>query len=160
VTGRTTPAQLPPGEDAPPPGTRIGRFIVIETLGMGGMGLVLSAYDPALDRKVAIKLLRPGLGGTETVDKRTARLLREAQAMAKIAHRNVIAVHEVGTFEGQVFLAMEYVDGEPLAAWLSTRRSPREIIAKFIAAARGLEAAHCPGGSAAPGAARGRRAQR
>src|SRR5262245_2192674 len=94
-----------PSTPAPPagsePGTRIGRFIVLGTLGSGGMGVVLQAFDPWLDRKVAIKLLRPLVDENESGEKRTARLLREAQAMARISHVNVVGVHEVGMFGEQ-----------------------------------------------------------
>src|SRR5262245_18343744 len=83
--------------DGPVRGDTIGRFIVIDPLGAGGMGLVLLAYDPALDRKVAIKLLRPDLLLGGSAEMRTQRLLREAQAMAQIAHGNVLTVYEVGT---------------------------------------------------------------
>ena len=146
MTGRTpsqvTSADEPPGPDR---GTVIGRFIVLDTLGSGGMGLVLLAYDPSLDRKVAIKLLRPDLRFGESSEIRTARLLREAQAMAKIGHRNVLQVYDVGMFEGQVFVAMEHIDGETLTSWLARPHGWREIAETFADAARGLHAAHTLG---------------
>jgi tetratricopeptide (TPR) repeat protein len=143
MTGRTPEAVGP--IDGPAPGTTIGRFIVVGTLGAGGMGLVLAAYDPTLDRKVAIKLLRPDLSGGASAEARTARLLREAQALAKIAHRNVLAVHDVGMFGDQVFIALEHVDGETLSCWLERPRPWRDVVEKFVAAGRGLEAAHALG---------------
>src|SRR5262245_31476809 len=83
------------------------RFTVLESLGQGGMGLVVSAYDPVLDRKVAIKLLRPNRAATVLgSDEARLRLYREAQAMARLSHPNVVTVYEVGTIADQVFIAM------------------------------------------------------
>ena len=124
-------------------GARIGRYVVIESVGSGAMGVVYGAYDPELDRKIALKLLKPGQGAKE---KARARLLREAQAMARLAHPNVVAVHDVGVFEDQVFLAMEFLGGGTIKSWLGDKpRSWREILAVFIAAGRGLVAAHAAG---------------
>ena len=99
------------------------------------------AYDPELDRPIALKLLRAtddGQGGTQR-----ERLLREAQALARLQHPNVIAVYDVGTFRGDVFIAMELVEGESLHKWLKTGdRSRREILDAFLAAGEGLAAAH------------------
>src|SRR5437879_1072371 len=88
------------------PGATIGRFVVIGSLGRGGMGVVLAAYDPTLDRKVALKLLRPDVWRGASESEGRTRLQREAQAMAKLAHPNVVAVHEVGTVGEQRFIAM------------------------------------------------------
>ncbi|MEZ4382775.1 MAG: serine/threonine-protein kinase [Nannocystaceae bacterium] len=127
---------------AAPPTLRLGRYVVLEPLGEGGMGIVYAAYDPELDRKVAIKLIRSAHAGDEA----RLRLLREAQAMAKLSHPNVVAVYDVGTFEGQVFVAMELIRGETLGDWFKEHeRSWREIVEKFIAAGRGLAAAHDAG---------------
>ncbi len=124
------------------PQTRFGRYVVIERVGAGGMGEVYAAYDPELDRKVAIKLIRPG---RDTEDAR-ARLLREAQAMARLSHPNVVAVHDVGAFGRQVFIAMEFVRGETVTDWLKRApRSWREVRDMFIQAGRGLQAAHSAG---------------
>jgi eukaryotic-like serine/threonine-protein kinase len=118
---------------------RIGRFVVTGTLGQGGMGIVLAAYDPELDRKVALKLVRSDRGGAEG----RARLLREAQAMARLSHPNVVAVHDVGVYDGDVFVAMEFVRGRTLRAWLAEARRPwREVVGMFVQAGRGLSAAH------------------
>jgi serine/threonine protein kinase len=93
--------------DVPPAGAALGRYRVLSPLGAGGMGIVLLAHDPVLDRKVALKLLRDSAGAPEL----HARLLREAQAMARLSHPSVVTVHDVGTTErGHVFLAMEHVD--------------------------------------------------
>jgi len=119
---------------------RIGRFAVLRTLGEGGMGVVYSAYDEELDRRVALKLLRPG---RDNSPRNQARMQREARAMAKLSHPNVVQVYEVGRFEEQVFLAMEFVQGRTLGAWL--RAEPRhwqEILHVLVQAGRGLHAAH------------------
>jgi tetratricopeptide (TPR) repeat protein len=121
-------------------GERLGRYIVLERLGRGGMAVVYAAYDPDLDRKVAVKLLRDTSGGTEA----RARLLREAQAMAALAHANVAAVYDVGSIDDEVFLAMEIL-GDTLAHWLEREHSWRDILAQFRAAGRGLAAAHAAG---------------
>jgi eukaryotic-like serine/threonine-protein kinase len=122
-------------------GTAIGRFVVLGLLGKGGMGEVYAALDPELDRKVAIKLLR---GGTESdsPDGRM-RLLREAQAIARVSHPNVVVVYDVGTHGRRVFIAMELVEGHTLRYWTHERaRSWPESLEVFAAAGRGLAAAH------------------
>lgn len=122
---------------------RIGRFSVLERLGQGGMSIVYAAYDNELDRKVALKLLR-----TEGVSKHQApgRLRREAQAIARLSHPNVIPVYEVGEHDGQVFLAMEFVRGVTLRSWLGGRpRTWSEVSEVLLQAARGLAAAHRAG---------------
>ena len=140
---------LPPGgAGSPPPESEpglesaetIGRFRVVETIGRGGMGVVVAAFDPDLARRVAIKVLRPGAGVASDTTGR-ARLVREAQAMAQIAHPNVIAVHDVGTVDDNVYIAMELVDGDNLRVW-QTERSLAEIIEAYVQAGRGLAAAH------------------
>jgi len=119
---------------------RIGRFAVLRTLGEGGMGVVYSAYDEELDRRVALKLLRPG---RDNSPRNQARMQREARAMAKLSHPNVVQVYEVGRFEEQVFLAMEFVQGKTLGAWLKGGpRSWQEILNILVQAGRGLHAAH------------------
>ena len=125
-------------------GARIGRYVVLEHVGSGAMGVVYSAYDPELDRRIAVKLLKVQTAGTG--GRAPARLLREAKAMARLAHPNVIAVHDVGLFDEQVFLAMEFLSGGTLKGWLSAKgRSWREILNVFIEAGRGLAAAHAAG---------------
>ncbi len=124
--------------------TAIGRYEVERTLGAGGMGVVVAARDPSLDRTVAIKLIRRGLGDDQA---RRARLLREARAMAKLAHPNVVQVFEVGEHEGMVFVAMEFIAGEDLRAWMERARDGgwREVLEVFLQAGRGLAAAHAAG---------------
>jgi eukaryotic-like serine/threonine-protein kinase len=126
-------------------GDTIGRYIILARLGAGGMGVVFTAYDPQLDRKVALKLLRTGAGLGK--DEARARLIREAQAMSQLAHPNVVAVYDVGTATtGEVYIAMELVEGETLTSWLGHwDRSWREILELFFQAGRGLSAAHARG---------------
>ncbi len=124
---------------------RIGRFAVLRRLGAGGMGVVYSGFDEQLDRKVAIKLLLTSLGGSlpKELEEQRARLMREAQAMAKLSHPNVITVHDVGEFRGQVFVAMEFIDGTTLDGWRKAEdRTWREVLDVFLAAGSGLAAAH------------------
>lgn len=118
---------------------QIDRFKVIEQLGEGGMGVVYAAYDDQLDRRVAIKLLRTRASSAA----RTDRFMREAIAMAKLSHPNVVAVYDVGTWEGQPFVAMEFVKGQTLGEWVSERAPDwRAVLEVYCAAARGLAAAH------------------
>ncbi len=132
-------------DDELPRGASLGRYIVLSCLGAGGMGVVYAAYDPELDRKVAIKLLRNEAVGNEASEARM-RLLREAQAMARLQHAQVIAVYDVGTIDGQVFIAMEFIDGHTLTAWLKEQpRSQAQILETFTLAGRGLSAAHAVG---------------
>ena len=127
-----------------PLGTVVGRFVVLDLLGTGGMGVVYAAYDPELDRKVALKLLRTA-GGDEVAAAR-ARLIREAQAMARLSHPNVATVYDVGAHGDQVFIAMELVDGAALSDWLrAAPRAAREVLRVFVQAGRGLAAAHAVG---------------
>ncbi len=122
--------------DAP---ATIDRFEIRARLGGGAKGVVFAAWDPRLEREVAIKLLRAGAGGPE-------RLLAEARAQARLADPNVVVVHEVGELEDRVLLVMERIRGRTLRAWLDEReRSWREIVATFAAAGRGLAAAHRAG---------------
>ncbi|NVB78204.1 MAG: protein kinase [Kofleriaceae bacterium] len=119
----------------------LGRFRLERVLGEGGMGVVHAAYDPELERRVALKVLR-----SHTSSDARARLLREAKAMARLAHPNVVTVHDVGTADGRDYVAMELVDGDNLATWLRDgRRSRAEILDVFVGAGRGLAAAHAAG---------------
>ncbi len=123
------------------PPVKIGRYTVVRPIGAGGMGMVYAAYDDELNRKIAVKLLRSGSSEHDR-----ARLFREAQAMAKLSHPNVLTVHEVGTFEDQVYVAMEFVRGQNLRDWLREAPRPwRTIIDRFVLAGRGLAAAHAVG---------------
>ncbi|HEY2899088.1 MAG TPA: serine/threonine-protein kinase, partial [Polyangia bacterium] len=129
-------------------GQTIGRYVVLGLVGRGGMGEVYAAYDPELDRKVAIKLLhvRGGAGGHSgqgTQDNGRARLLREAQAIAKLSHPNVVVIYDVGAFQDQVFIAMEFVEGQTVGYWMNAApRAWPDVLKVFVAAGRGLAAAH------------------
>ncbi|HYH99034.1 serine/threonine-protein kinase [Hyalangium sp.] len=127
-------------------GTELGRYVVLERIGMGGMGMVFAAHDPELDRKVALKLLRSDWNeGPGAVEAR-ARLWREAQALARLSHPHVVSVHDVGMHGGRLFIAMDFVEGTTLSRWL--RAAPRrwaEVLDCFVQAGRGLAAAHAGG---------------
>ncbi len=124
----------------------VGRYQVQGRIGKGGMGVVYRAHDPELDRDVAVKLMNPeSVGDTETATAR-ARLVREARAMARLAHPNVIHVYDVGAVEDGVFIAMELVDGESLATRIAGGELDwHDILRMYIAAGRGLAAAHGAG---------------
>jgi tetratricopeptide (TPR) repeat protein len=126
-------------------GTMLGRYVLLERIGAGGMGVVHAAYDPELDRRVAIKLIRAA-GDARHQRLARERLLREAQSLAQLSHPNVVAIHDVGTFAGDVFLAMELVQGRSLRQVLADEPPPiaerRRIL---VAAGRGLAAAHRAG---------------
>jgi eukaryotic-like serine/threonine-protein kinase len=122
-------------------GAVIDRYVVLGTLGRGGMGVVYKAFDPELDRPIALKLVAVNGFGSDA-DESRARLLREAKTLAQLSHPNVVGVHDVGSHEGDVFVAMEFVAGQTLRKWLDGTRTPREILAVFRAAGAGLGAAH------------------
>lgn len=131
------------------PGSALaGRYTVLDVLGQGGMGVVVSAYDARLDRRVALKRVHsretaPGGDGLAQV-----RMVREAQSMARLNHPHVVAVYDAGTLEdGSVFIAMEYVQGQTLRSWCqhTPPRSWREIVRAYLDAGRGLAAAHAAG---------------
>ena len=124
-------------------GATIGRYVVLGLVGRGGMGEVYAAYDPELDRKVAVKLLRVKPGNGVSLNEGRQRTLREAQAIARLSHPNVVVVYDVGTFRDQVFIAMEFVEGNTVTYWLAAQsRSWQEVLRVFRAAGRGLTAAH------------------
>jgi tetratricopeptide (TPR) repeat protein len=141
--GESAQAELSRAATSPPADVRgeaIGRFIVLETLGSGGMGVVYAAYDPNLDRKVALKLLSTPVAGSEEA---RIRMLREAQAMARIDHPNVLRVYEAGQLGDQIYIAMEFAPGGTLRKWLAASpRTQAEIMTAYTQAGRGLAAAH------------------
>jgi tRNA A-37 threonylcarbamoyl transferase component Bud32/tetratricopeptide (TPR) repeat protein len=127
-------------------GTMVGRYVVLGLLGTGGMGEVHAAYDPNLERKVAIKFLRPDRFGRHENEIAAERMRREARLLAKLSHPNVVVVYETGVFDDRLFIAMEHVDGQSVSEWLRTgRRSIAEILRVFLAAGAGLGAAHAGG---------------
>lgn len=124
-------------------GDAIGRYTVERMVGEGGMGVVFAAIDVDLQRTVALKLLRRSSGEGSVTQAHRQRLLREARAMARLEHPNVLTVYEVGAFEERDFICMPFVDGSSLAVWLRKRERPwREVMSVFLSAAGGLEAAH------------------
>ena len=144
-TPAANPGPFPRDPDEPlEAGAQIGRYVVVGTLGAGGMGIVHAAYDPQLDRKVAIKLLRTRAFDATALQALRIRLLREAQAMARFSHPNVVPVHDIGEHEGHLFVAMELVAGTSLRAW--ARGKPwQKVLAAYRAAGEGLSAAHAAG---------------
>ncbi|MFO0634908.1 MAG: serine/threonine-protein kinase [Nannocystaceae bacterium] len=144
----TEDATVPSTGDEPLAGTpsplprRVGRYVVLERIGSGGMGVVLGAWDAQLDRAVAIKLLHPRARGLNA----GPRLQREAQALARLSHAHVVPVYDVGQHDGRCFVAMEWVRGCSLSQWLRDEpRSAEAILAMFLGAAAGLAAAHGAG---------------
>jgi serine/threonine protein kinase len=129
-----------------PRGTRVGRYVVDALIGRGAMGVVYRARDPDLDRIVAVKLLTAAGSSEEARERLRRRLLREAQAMARLSHPEVMPVHDVGAFGERLFVAMEYVDGGTLRQWRAARhRRFGEILAVYERAGSGLAAAHDAG---------------
>ncbi|MCA9657851.1 MAG: serine/threonine protein kinase, partial [Myxococcales bacterium] len=118
---------------------KIGRYDILESIGHGGMGVVYAAFDDELDRKVALKLL---LSEESQSDNAKLRFKREAQAMARLSHPNVVTVHEVGEADGRIFIAMEFVRGASLDAYCEEPRPWEEVVDIFVQAGRGLIAAH------------------
>ncbi len=124
-------------------GTTLGRYVVLERVGAGNMGVVYRAYDPELDRRVALKLVAVRGSNKRRATEVRARLQREAQALARVGHPNVIQVFDIGETDGGVFVAMEFVEGVTLREWSAAkRRSWPEVLELFRQAARGLWAAH------------------
>ncbi|MBL4685278.1 MAG: serine/threonine protein kinase, partial [Nannocystaceae bacterium] len=124
-------------------GTAVDRFTIITSIGRGAMGEVYAAYDPGLNRKVALKFLNADVG---SLDDPRARLLREARAMATVSHPNVVAVHDIGVHDGHPYIAMAFIEGTTLRGWCdSATRSVAEILTVYRRAAAGLAAAHAQG---------------
>jgi tetratricopeptide (TPR) repeat protein len=126
-----------------PVGARIGRFVVLRTIGTGGTGVVYAAHDPDLDRTVALKMLRPEIGRSTIARQR---FQREAQALGRLSHPHVITVYDVATVDGHELLAMEFVDGWTLDGWVAAaQRNWRDLVRVAMMAGRGLAAAHAAG---------------
>ncbi len=120
---------------------RFGRYVILSELGRGGMSVVYVAYDPELDRRVALKVV----SGTQLTKAHRARLHREAQALARLSHPSVVTVFDVGDIGDDTFVAMELIDGMSLRTWIETPRTWREVVRVVVAAGRGLAAAHAAG---------------
>lgn len=123
--------------------SRVGRFVLLQQLGAGGMGTVFSAYDPELDRRVALKILHRPQSRDDTSRKQS---LREARALARVAHPRVVSVYDVGEADELSYMAMEFVEGQTLRSWQTQeRRSFRAILHMYLQAGEGLQAAHKAG---------------
>ena len=141
-----TPTLVASRTEALARGTRVGRYTVIDMLGAGAMATVYAAYDPELDRTVALKIVSftSGDGGGQQAH----RLIREAKLMARLSHANVVTVYDAGRDGDHVFIAMERIDGVSLRQWLAQPedgRPRRDIVRAFVQAGRGLAAAHAAG---------------
>ncbi len=129
-------------------GDTVGRYVVLRVLGRGGMGVVYEAYDPELDRRIALKLLRLDKYAKNPRRFKVGRdrLLREAQALAQLSHPNVVSAYDVGIIGSDVFVAMELVKGRSLKDWLVRKRPGwKKIVQVMTAAGQGLSAAHRAG---------------
>src|SRR5258705_3425331 len=115
---------------------KLGRYHLLELVGAGGMGVVWGAWDPELERRVAIKLVKA------TLQARRDRMLREGQALAKLSHPNVVPVYDVGVVDDEVYLVMEWVRGKNLRAYATEDHSIRELVAAYRAAGEELAAVH------------------
>ncbi len=147
----TTEPQAASAADGLTPGTRLGRYLVVEKVGEGGAGAVYAAFDAKLDRKVALKLLqRTGEGPNPTLDPGWPRLVREARMLARLSDPEVVTVYDVGEHEGVGYLAMEFVEGGDLAGWIRRHRGPKadaprslkDALGLLLQAGEGLAAAH------------------
>src|SRR5689334_21679470 len=117
----------------------LGRYHLLEMVGAGGMGVVWGAWDPELERRVAIKLVKA------TMQAARERIQLEGQALARLSHPNVVTVHDVGVVDEQVYIVMEWVRGQNLRAYCREPRTLRDILAIYRAAGEGLAAAHAAG---------------
>ena len=118
-------------------GDSLGRYVVLDVVGIGNMGVVYGAYDPDLDRRIAVKVLHEQAGRHREL------AWREAKSMARLNHPHIVAVHDVGRAADRVFVAMEFVEGVTLRTWQNNGdRSWRDVLARYVDAGRGLAAAH------------------
>lgn len=143
VPGSASAGGLLPREQSP--GSLIGRYVIRSLLGVGGMGIVYHAHDPDLVRDVAVKVVSPQ--GGDRSDARQTLLHREAVAMARCRHPNLVTIYDVGIHDGQVFVAMEYLQGETLRGFQARSPAPamRDVLTAYIDAGHGLAAAHASG---------------
>ncbi|HJT16556.1 MAG TPA: serine/threonine-protein kinase, partial [Thermoanaerobaculia bacterium] len=127
-------------KDLLPSGTTIGRYVVEERVGAGGMGDVYSARDSVLGRPVALKILPESLAADRD---RVERFMREARAASSLNHPAIVTVYDCGVARGVPYLAMELIDGESLGPW--SRRNPRKLTGVLAQIADGLARAHASG---------------
>ena len=142
VAASGTSARPPAPSDESPlrRGATLGRYVLLDLLGRGGMGAVYSAWDTQLERRVALKILRAG--PSEAL---TERVFAEARALAQLRHPNVVGVHDVGEVRGMVFIAMELIEGETLRSWAQAHKDPAALVELLVQCARGLAAVHRAG---------------
>src|SRR5262245_569222 len=128
-------------KDTPLPDS-IGRFKILEVLGRGGMGEVYKAFDPTLQRTVAVKTVRPDIDRPEYLD----RMMREAQACARLSHPNIVTIYEAAQADGLVYIAMEYLQGkdlaEPIAAGTLSFEEKILVLAKVLEALQHAHSQH------------------
>ena len=122
----------------------IGRYVIHQVCGRGGMGVVYEAWDPELERRVALKVLRQDLTGSSRAEAE-ARLLKEARVLASLDHPNVVTIHDVGVHDHQVFLTSAFVEGSTARTYAAMASDWREVMGLYLQAGRGLEAAHRAG---------------
>ena len=121
---------------------RVGRYVIVDELGRGGDGVVYRAYDPRLDRKIAVKLLDVRPNTSELCSE----LFAEAQGLARLSHPNVVQVYDVGLYESRIYLAMELIAGDTLRRWCGGEAHAwTEVRPLFLGCGRGLAAAHQAG---------------
>ncbi|MEM6993592.1 MAG: serine/threonine-protein kinase [Myxococcota bacterium] len=141
--GDDIPAHAREHADLVARGGKLGRYVVVEKIGSGAMGTVYRAYDPELDRGIALKLVEIRAGRWRKPAEIRVRIMREAQAIARVQHPNVVQVFDVGEVDYAVWVAMEYVDGHTVKQWSRMPgRTWREVVHTFVCAAEGLAAAH------------------
>ncbi len=152
---RGGPDTAPPSPSSLPPrgvlaqGTRVGRYVVLRPLGEGGMGVVYTAWDPELDRTVCLKLLRSELVALLGAEAQP-RLQREAQAMARVEHPHVVGIHDVGRWDGGLFIAMEYVRGGPAGRGARVPGWLKAVVLRGLAGDPSRREATVPGSSKMP----------
>ena len=139
--GRPEPEEGPSRREVR--GAKVGRYVVLDELGAGGMGVVYAAYDPSLDRRVALKLLHASEARKKS---HRDRMLSEARALARLDAPNVVPIHDVGIADGRPFIAMEFVEGKTLLRWRDDNEpSWLDAVGVFLEAGEGLAAAHAVG---------------
>lgn len=140
----TPPAEVPVPVNKPTVGTTLGDFELLEKLGEGAMGAVYRARQISFDRVVALKILFSHIGSQPRL---VERLYREGRALAQLDHDNIVQAYGIGEESGHHYVAMEFVDGKDLQAWLKHLRrfSVADALMITLAVARGLEHAHARG---------------
>jgi len=123
-------------------GQSLGRYHILEQLGEGGMATVYKAYDTRLERDVAVKLIRKSAFSEEVLERMLRRFDREAKALAKLTHPNIVSIIDYGEFEGSPYLIMPYLPGGTLKQHLGKPISWQESARLLAPIARALQYAH------------------